>query len=360
MTAVRPPGAHVRSAVPAVGPESAPATFASVSPGVVLSPEQWPLLESLFQRVFGHPLERALTLWKYGPGRGIAVALVEPGDAAPGCAGSAERAVAHCGLIWRDIQRFGSPARAAQLTDLMVDPEARGTLTRQGSAFSRVIAATYRELESIAAREGARPFAFGFPSDRAMQLGERLGVFCEVDRIVQASWSAAARDGMPDRLSIASAPASAGAIDSLWRAMSLELSASIVGERGAGSFLARYLQHPTRHYEVYLVRSRWLRRPLAVFVLRRHADGEVELCDWVSARAHTAAMVAAARSAAAACGGQRLFAWITRSHQGWLDGTAAAFEPLEFRIMCRADIAREEIERARGRWWLTSGDTDYR
>lgn len=317
---------------------------------VVLSEDRWPLLEALFQRVFGQTLERELTRWKYGGGRGLAVAVVESGA-------SGERAVAHCGLMWRDILRFGRPARAAQLVDLMVDPGSRGALVRASSPFARVIAATYRELD----REGdaRRPFAFGFPSDRAMRLGERLRTFCEVDHIVEYEWPAAA-GALPERVTADTAPGISRRLDRLWRGMRAELSRSIVGDRRAGYFIQRYLHHPTRRYEVYLVRSRWLGVARAVFVLRRHADRRVELCDWVARRADVAAMIGAARAAAAADGAGSLFAWITHSHRHWLEGTGdASSKLLEFRIMCRADIPPDEIERCRGRWWLTAGDTDY-
>ena len=82
-------------------------------------PENFPEIAALFQEVFGHPLSRDLWDWKYGSGRGNAVAARKDG-----------KMVAHYGGMYRDILVGGRPERVAQICDVMVHSHERGVLTR--------------------------------------------------------------------------------------------------------------------------------------------------------------------------------------------------------------------------------------
>ena len=94
-------------------------------------------------------MPRALTAWKYGPGRGLSIgvdAQADDTDSGQGEPPAAPRLLAHCGLMFRDVMAFGQPIQAAQLVDLMVAPHARGRLLRHGSPFAKVVGHALAQL----------------------------------------------------------------------------------------------------------------------------------------------------------------------------------------------------------------------
>ena len=111
----------------------------------------------------------------------------------------------------------------------MATPKRSG-LSRGDSPFALLIREVLAQLQT-----GANPdaLAFGFPSDRAMRLGERLGVFCAVDDWYELSFSAqpgGAFDQAPDIVH-AIDPFHAKLIDRLWLSMSREFIDFPVGVR---------------------------------------------------------------------------------------------------------------------------------
>jgi hypothetical protein len=315
----------------------------------VLETEQWPLLEHLYEQVFGHVLPRELTAWKYAPGRGLSVAVLDIRDA------TKPQALAHCGLMFRDLLVQGRAARAAQITDLMVAPSARAGLARGGSPFAKAVALAFEQLGGPANAGNPERIVYGFPSGRAMRLGERLHLFREVDQVHELHW--APRPGpLPARLD---GPDSAAIVDALWETMRRDLGGSVVGVRDAQWFLPRYLEHPTRSYQVHVVRSRWWGYPQAVLATQTTAQG-LELSDWVAPLRHTAMLLRAARALAAHQRAKLLHGWMTRRHLALMAPEAQAVSATEFRILARGDISADAFALQQNRWWLTPGDTDYR
>lgn len=316
----------------------------------VLDELQWPLMERLFEQVFGHAIDRRLTAWKYGPGRGLSIALVDHREAA------APRAVAHCGLVFRDLLIQGRPVRGAQIADSMVSREQRGRL-RGGSPFERVGRFAQQQLGGPLNPGNPDRFVYGFPSDRAMRLGCHLGLYREIDRIHEVSWSAC-EGRLPERVE-AAGDGERAQVDQLWRGMRHDLADALVGVRDGAWFLDRYLRHPTHRYQVHRVRSRWWRRPLGYFALREEG-GRLELSDWVAPLAHTGELIDAARAVAWQQGGQPLFTWAARRAVPLLQPRAASVTETQFGILCRGDTPEADHQRWRDRWWLSPGDTDYR
>ena len=317
----------------------------------VLPEATWPLMEQLFAQVFGHPIDRALTAWKYGPGRGLCIAVVDHSQP------DVPRAIAHCGLMFRDLLLQGRPVRGAQITDLMVAPDQRGRLLRGGSPFARAVTFALGELGGPANPGNPARFVYGFPSERAMRLGEHLGLFREIDQTHEVAW--AARPGVLPEALEGSGQRWSRTIDRLWQRMGVDLCQALVGVRDGAWFLARYLRHPTRRYQVHLVRSPWLRDPVGVFAVREEG-GRLELSDWVAPLAHTADVIAAARAIAWRQGRVPLATWMTRRFVPLLAPQAQSVQALQFRILCRGDTHQADLDRWRDRWWLTPGDTDYR
>ena len=314
-------------------------------------------VRGLFHEVFGHPLSPEEWHWKYGDGRGTAVALLKGG-----------RWLGHYGGLTRDVLDRGQPAKACQVCDVIVHPDARASLSRRGPLHK--MTATFLESEigwGLRHRVG-----FGFPTDRAFGIAQRLGLYFAVDQMLCAHWPAApaASSSTPARLGplqplsaadLALGAALAQAVDALWRAMAAAFNTQVLGVRDAAWLRHRYLNHPRMRYEVLLLRSRWWRRPLGVVVVRRH-ESHLEWVDVVAPPAAWPALLQTTRAHAAGAGLQRVDAWITASQRHLLDGLApdVGWRPLAIDVPGNAHSPGPDADDQRGRWLLMAGDTDFR
>lgn len=312
---------------------------------VILSEADWFRLDKLFHKVFGHSLDARLANYKYAGERGESLALVSEGA----------DVVAHCGMTFRQLLVAGVPASGVQLGDLMVAPNTRGALSRRESPFYRVVAGALKRLDAAAVKP---VLVFGFPSDRAMRVGERLGLFTEIDQISELIWAAsqetleAIAQPFPDKKF-------SDLVDRLWQKMAKDLMGAIVGVRNGDYFVRRYFQHPVHQYKVFVWRSRWLRVPLGVFVLRSHG-AMIELVDWVAPLDQGDAVIEQACRAATCMGGESLMTWLTRSYAPRFTSNASSCEVTQFRIPACGQVPSEWAASFKNRVWLNAGDTDYR
>lgn len=312
----------------------------------------------LFARVFGEPMSGARWEWKYGGGRGTAVGLCADGEL-----------VAHYGGFTRRVRFHGLEALACQVGDVMVLPSANRSLSRAGPMTQ--VGATFAALE--VGYGLPHLVGFGFPNARAFRVAERLGLYAQVDEVVQLQWNARPRTVSSEvrceriDLQALSRAAVARAIDRCWAAMAAALCESIVGVRDTAWLRDRYLSHPELTYEVWRVRSRWLRRDLGLLVLRRH-EQHVELLDLIGAPGHFAALVERAWQRTAELGLSILRCWITRSHLHCLlpegacaddGGASPCVVDIGVRVPTTIQTEGPPLERLRGRWWLMGGDADF-
>lgn len=299
-------------------------------------------IATLFHEVFGHTLSPQFWHWKYGDGRGNAVIARRDGAL-----------VAHYGGMIRQILLQGQPDWALQIGDVMVHPQERGVLTRQGPFF--LTAATSAELYG--------PLGYGFPTERAMRVAEKMGLYARAGSLAQVAWkpsSPRVRWRTRVRHLALDAPASdRKKVDLLWAQMADDLRDSAVGVRDWHYIAHRYLGHPHHAYDVLLVGRRLGGAGVGVLVLRRHADA-CELLDVIGPLAHMATLVDQARRLTAQWGRPRLYGWISRNYvQCWLD-TGAVEEALDIQIPTSCWTADARADVLRERWWLTAGDTDFR
>ncbi len=299
---------------------------------------------ALFQEVFGHPLSRELWAWKYANGRGNSVVAVRHGEV-----------IAHYGGMYRDILLSGTPAWAFQACDVMVHPRERGVMTKQGPFL--LTAATVAE---IYAPSGS---GFGFPNSRAMLVAERMGLYSEVGHMVSVRWEPSApgyRWRTRARALVRHDPTDRAKVQSLWKTMARDLASSVVGVRDWEYLESRYFSHPHNHYEVMQVSARLTGTPLGVVVLRRLEDS-CELLDVIAPMGNLPLLIDQARRVAGLWGLSHLYCWITKNHaQHFLSCGDAKEESLNIRIpaSCWTDESRVDV--FKDRWWLMSGDTDFR
>ncbi len=298
-------------------------------------------IATLFQEVFGHPISRELWAWKYANGHGNGVVAARQGSL-----------VAHYGGMYRDILLFGEPEWAFQICDVMVHPKERGVMTRQGPFL----------LTAAIGAEIYGPLGFGFPHPRAMEVAQKMGLYAPVGRMVEVRWQAAsAARRWSTRLRVL-ARENAGdhtLVDGVWRQMAADLVTEAVGLRDWAYLERRYLDHPHNHYELIAVLSRWTGRPLGVLVLRRLDDG-VELLDVVAPLRVLPELIDQARRLATLWGKPTVFCWITANqvHHFMVQDGVQTDVQVAIPTSVWTQDARAHV--FKDKWWLMSGDTDFR
>ena len=305
-------------------------------------PRHYPEIADLFARTFGHELSVALWQWKYAEGRGNAVLARRDG-----------RLVAHYGGMYRDVLREGQPERVAQIGDVMVDAGERGVLTRQGP-FA-LVSMTWPEIYG--------PKGFGFPTDRALRVAEKLGVYAQADEMVEASWGAQASrlTRLMTRLRPVGVDGLEGGrwVDRLWEQMARDFSQGVIGVRDWAYVQHRYFAHPHHRYEVFQLQARWSRKPLALLVVRRHED-YLEWLDFIGPLSRLDLMVDRVRGLAWSWGIPRVVLWCTARHAERFSALQAQTRPLGLAIPASCWPDPTNPARYAGKWWLTAGDTDFR
>ena len=305
------------------------------------SPDDFEDVATLFEGVFGHPLSRPLWEWKYGSGRGNAVLVRSEGQV-----------VAHYGGIYRDILRSGTPDRVAQIGDVMVLSKERGVLTRNGPFF--LMGSSWPEVYG--------PRGFGFPNSRAMRVAEKMGLYTQAGHMAQVRWqpsSPRARLGSRVRSLRRGHAGDAARVDALWADMANDLRSSVLGVRDSAYLERRFFSHPENQYEVLLVSARFTAKPLGVIVLRRVEDA-CELLDVIAPLANFVRVIDQARRLCGRWGLPSLYGWTSSTQLPVFLIGGGVEEPLNVQIPASSWTDDPQFELFVGKWWMTSGDTDFR
>ncbi len=315
-------------------------------------------MRAQFQNIFGQGMSEALWRWKYAEGQGVGLGLWREG-----------RLLAHYGGMVRDVRAFGRSVRACQVCDVMVAADARAALARRGPLVQ--ITSTFLEHQigwDLPCRIG-----FGFPSDRHFGVAHHLGLYDAVDEMLMLAWPISP---MSSRLGPswqvepiagnALRPGSwiAARVDQLWSSMASDFSGKVIGVRDAAWLRHRYVDRPDAEYRTWAVCSGILRRWIGVVVTRDYGT-HTELMDVVGQPRHFDTLLSAARQVAAQSGSSYLHAWITASQLPLLqhpgeDGTRPLPQKLGILVPANAHNAGPAPSDFVGRWFLMSGDTDFR
>ncbi|HXD42628.1 MAG TPA: GNAT family N-acetyltransferase [Ramlibacter sp.] len=299
----------------------------------------------LFEAAYGYRIDARLWRWKY---RGA----VRPGMGA----WRDGRLVAFYGAMPRATLFLGKPVSTVQIGDVMVRPEERGVMTRSGPF--QIAASTF--IDRSVGYGRPHLFGFGFPTDKALQVAQKLGLYERVDQMTELAWPAADSWGARLLRSEQLMPQHRPVIESLWQAMAQDFRGSVIGVRDADYIEQRYQMHPTVHYECLLVRKLLTGAAQGLVVLRSIDQDQVELMDLIGPRSNFAALVEVARRWAWRNGARRVRAWVTASHVELLAGTAPAATPMDLMVPANVWSPGPSADELRGRWWLMAGDTDFR
>lgn len=316
----------------------------------LLEENQSPDMLALFELTFGHTMTPAMWQWKYGARRGRAIGVWRE-----------EKLIAHYGGMARKILFFGQLQTAVQIGDVMVDPAERGILTKRGPFF--LMAATF--LERYIGYGKSYLLGFGFPNERAIKVAERQGLYAETGCMSEIEWQPLAKTPhwLTRLLIVDGANAEqlwiAKAVNKCWQDMAVDLHEALVGVRDWTYLRDRYLSHPHQHYQIVLVINRFGRKVHGVLVLRHNPDG-CEIVDLVAPLKKIPLLVMHARRIAGINGHQRISCQITENFSTYYVATGGIQRALPIRIPANAWSAGPAPEELRGRWWLMSGDMDFR
>lgn len=307
--------------------------------------EQKGVWHDLFKASFGYGMSPLVWEWKYRDADRLGVGVWSGDDL-----------VAFYGGMPRAISYLGKPAMAIQIGDVMVHPSQRGVLTRSGPF--QIAAATF--IEQQIGFDRPNLLAFGFPEDKAVRLGERIGLYAQVDSMTEVRWPALRRRTILQAFARPVSDSNAAAVDKLWEEMKRALQNSIVGVRDWAFVRSRYLIHPLRPYSVFLVRRRFSGAAVGVVVLRDRQEQGVELVDIVAPPERFQELLDVGRRYAGKLGRAEVFTWITTSHRAMLAATEGRQIPLSLVIPVTIWSPGPTPDELRGHWWLMAGDTDFR
>ena len=311
-----------------------------------VAPDQEAQCFDLFELAFGYRIDPNLWRWKYRDAASPGMGVWRDGQL-----------VAFYGAMPRPVLFLGQPASTVQIGDVMSHPAERGVMTRSGPF--QIAASTF--IDRSVGYGRPRLFGFGFPTAKALQVAQKLGLYESVDQICELTWPAANGDWRQRLLQCAPATGGdAATIDQLWQSMAADFRDSIIGVRDARYVRERYREHPTVAYQCLLVRRALTGRPQGLAVVRRPDAERVELMDLIAPRRRFPALLGAVRRWAAAQGAQRVTAWITQSHAQAFAATGAAQSPIDLMVPANVWSRGPSAEDLRGRWWLMAGDTDFR
>lgn len=308
-----------------------------------------PEVRALFGEVFGHELSAEEWAWKYGHGRGVAFGLRR-----------GSRLLAHYGGLTRAVWMEGERVAAAQVCDVIVHPELRGQLGRRNA----LQALTASFLEAHIGWGLPNRVGFGFPTQRAFRVAERLGLYAAVDQMWCASWTVARSWRAQPVQRIDPATLQPGAVatlalDAQWQAMRAAFPRALLGERDAAWVRHRYGKHPRFRYELWQVSARRHGPVQGYVVLRRH-EQHLEWVDWIGVPEALPDLLRAVRQIAVTQGIARVESWITASHKHLFDALAPTWRDLAIDVPANVHSPGPLPESLRGRWLLTAGDTDFR
>jgi hypothetical protein len=240
----------------------------------------------------------------------------------------------------------------------MVDPDVRHAV-RSRSPF---YLSGKMFLESTVGYDNDFLLAYGFPSDRAMGLSERLGFFAPVGRMMEVQWYAnKSKQSWLDKtvpVTIESFDKYAADMDSLWESFQRLFKDRIISRKDSGFVRWRYLEHPSKRYKVYLIKNRVSGKPSALLVLKCE-NGSVMLMDLVTRSLDLTKAINTARHIAKDSGKSQLTSWCSDTFIHIFKTVNSSVKELPVIIPACTATPGPSTETQKMKWWFMPGDTDY-
>jgi len=306
-------------------------------------------IEALFKESFGYAVSKTLWKWKYADSRGRNLIIKKDG-----------KIVAHYGGMQRAISYFGEKQKAIQIGDVMVAKNERGVLKKQGLYFQ--ITAAF--LERYIGFETEHLLGFGFPTPTALKLACKLGLYANVDEIVELHYSSIkARPSFKYHLielENSNSEAYFKAFNRLWRRMREEYQNDILVERDWDYLNYRYFQHPVNDYKSFIMKSRLTQQVIGLLIFKFQQEQERwMLMDFLVTKKHIDALFFQAARIVERLGQTSFTVWVTGSHIARLPATWHTKETANISIPSNIWHQGPDSSEIIDKWWLTAGDTDF-
>lgn len=302
----------------------------------------------LFKRTFNQSMSLKDWEWKYKLNLGRQIGIWRE-----------NQLIAHYGGCGRKIMFFGQPQNAVQITDVMVDAKDRGILTKKNPFF--MMAATFPER--FVGYGKLFLLGYGFPNERAMKVAERHKLYAEVGNLVEISWNPLSRSPLwKTHLQVITRNHSNAIINSInecWQRMAKDLKNAIIGVRDYQYLQYRYFNHPNQEYQIVLVKNRFGSKTHGILILR-HDLGSCEIIDLIAPLAEIPLLITHARRLAGIQGATRVFCHISENFVTYFATNGGVIKTLEIRIPATIWSNAPSPEILRNKWWLMSGDKDFR
>lgn len=311
-----------------------------------VTPDDCAQVQRLYAAVFGTTPGNEWYQWKYGAGQGEAVGLWDADG----------RLVAHYAGFPRNLVWMGAPVAAIQIGDVMVAPQLRGLLTRHGPF--------YHVCEKFfATRVGATKrfaLAFGFPNERAIRLGVRLGLYDNAGPVHQLVWPTRnLKPGWRWRWTEITPREFLAVAGPVWTQMRADFTEYVLGARDATYFQWRFVTRPDRSYRFFALQRRPFGSTVALAVMRT-APGEAVLLDIIAPRGALTPLLRGAIGEAFRQGATALTAWASPAAVSALVPTGATVaEQAAWLAIARASALPDAQDAAAIPWWWLGGDTDF-
>ena len=308
--------------------------------------------EQLFRKSFNHEITPLLWQYKYANEAGFSMGMFRRQNK-----NEAPTLIAHYGGIKRKVLFFGTPQLALQVGDVMVDSSVIQSLKRKGPFFN--IASTFLEQHIGFSRDAL--IGFGFPNMKAMKVASLIGVYVEVDELVQLSWPSKAYSSyLHSCIEINHDNWSnyEHKINRLWLKMSKDLRHSIVGVRSTDYLYRRFFMRPGKRYQILLVQNKWTKIPQALLVFSEDTV-HAELIDIVAPLSSISTALSFAKDHAQKSIRQTLVFRITMTFVNLFKSNDSTLQELGIKIPANQWTHGPDISSMKNAWWLTSGDMDF-
>jgi hypothetical protein len=194
-----------------------------------------------------------------------------------------------------------------------------------------------------------------------MRLGEKVGLYAEVAKMYELRWPASNEDPPAKRLRIQPLDLNFARhhVRRVWRRMRASLDRGICITRDLSYLRYRYLEHPTRTYAIFRVDHPIWRHRSGLMVLRVE-DQQCELVDLIAPLNAICTMLRAARCKAHELGCSQLYCWISDGYANRFADASAQMTDLGISVPTSRWVPGPEREDLVGKWFLMSGDTEFR
>jgi hypothetical protein len=199
---------------------------------------------------------------------------------------------------------------------------------------------------------------YGFPTERALQLPVRLGLYEKIEDVFEASKDVTFRNDV-GRFVYRLFPLGYEdpGIDTLWRSVESGLDKlAVIRDR---EYLGwRYGRHPIYSYILWGLKRRW-GSSLLGFAITRAREDQVLLMDYVCRPQVLGTLLEKIENYVSSSGGKKLVCWIPgymkqeMTQRGWTVYPAGTAIP---RTTHEKTLTKEEIE---GNFFFSMGDTDF-